>query len=323
MNILFIGGWFSGNSAILDYIDKFKNIKYIKSDFDILRETGGIMDMILLVDKAQKNNKIYNIIYDCIFNIFKEIKFIVGKYTKNIFKNKDFHEKREYKKRYNDSVFFNLSLIWCLIKYYFKINYNNINVDCEILFWNNWLKNKNKKINQVYCNPIYYDNFEITHKDLWPKLFTPYKIILVHRDPFDQFCDIYLKGGMSDTSVKRFFGGTEDLNLVERFTYIVNKVHQARIDLIKSYDKDEVLLISFEDFVSGDIECFNELKCFLNLSQNDNLNQFYTGESKKNIGIWKSNEEVKNIIKSNESVFDELIAMRKELISTYRNKRSY
>ncbi|PSU26663.1 hypothetical protein CTM88_15970, partial [Photobacterium aquimaris] len=62
MNILFIGGWFSGNSAILDYIDKYKNIKYIKSDFDILREAGGIMDMILLIDKAQKNNKIYNII---------------------------------------------------------------------------------------------------------------------------------------------------------------------------------------------------------------------------------------------------------------------
>ncbi|WP_063660033.1 sulfotransferase [Aliivibrio fischeri] len=321
MNLLCIGGWFSGNSAILDCIDSHENIKYLKSDFDILRQTNGIMDLIIEKELKKKEEIIKINIKFCTKLLFKEIKFILGKYTKYLFKSKEFHRDRQYKKRYNDNINFNISLIYKFAVYFIRCHFFEMTEDEQVAFWKNWLaiSSLNEKDYVVYCNPIYYDNFEPEHKELWPKLFSPYKIILVHRNPLDQFYDIYMKEGMSDTSVARFFKGSEELEPIQRFHYIVKKIHEARLNLINTYSKDELLLISFEDFVENSHVHLNEIVGFLGLSNCSfsNSERFDAEKSCRNIGIWKSNEHVKDLIIKNSEIVDELMIMRAELIDAY------
>jgi hypothetical protein len=46
MNVINIGGWYVGNTAILDWMDGFEELAFIKGDFAVARLEYGIMDMI-------------------------------------------------------------------------------------------------------------------------------------------------------------------------------------------------------------------------------------------------------------------------------------
>lgn len=54
MHIINIGGWYVGNSAILDWMDGFEELAYIKGDLNLLRLEDGIMGMISAEDSKKK-----------------------------------------------------------------------------------------------------------------------------------------------------------------------------------------------------------------------------------------------------------------------------
>lgn len=324
MNILSVGGWFSGNSAILDYIDGYKTVNYVKSDFDILRKSNGIMDLIEEKDQRKKVRIINRIMSTCFRSLFIEVKFVIGRHTKYFFKSKEFHRDRQYKKRYHSSIIYNLLLINSLLIFKF-LSGKMSNIE-QIDFWKKWLVGSfgesNKKT--IYCNPIYYDNFEPKHKKLWPQLLNPYKILLVHRDPLDQFCDMYNKGGLLDTSVTRFFSGTEKLDPIDRFHYIVKKIHKARLKLIRDIPSEQLLLVSFEDFIQKNTQTSEKVIEFLGLKNDEFIsnNRFDINESEKNIRLWEHDKDVTQLFEKNKDIVDDIFKMRAELIQEYTIRRS-
>ncbi|POC14869.1 hypothetical protein [Vibrio vulnificus] len=326
MMILCIGGWFSGNSAILDFLSSNSDIKYLRSDFDVLRKKSGIIDLIIEEDLREKNKVIISNLKYSILKLISAVKFNVGRYSKHLLKSNDFHSEREYRLRYDDHVSFNTKFIIYMLSYFFKLNFLSIDNDNEIKHWRKWLNSFREKPNQkvIFCNPIYYDNFEPSHSFVWRRLFEPCKLLLVHRDPLDQFCDIYQKNGMVDTSVVRFFSGTEELSPVERFLHIVKKIHRARIELIYEKKSDDLLLVSFEDFIENNNYVVDQINKFLFIDSNNyRESKFFDIErSRKNINIFKKNSVVSSLVEQHLGIFIRLRKMRNELIEVYSRNES-
>lgn len=316
MNIINIGGWYVGNSAILDWMDGFDELAFIKGDFNIARLENGIMDMILCKDKDIKLSMInYNKML-CYKSIYLLTRRFIGKYTKHLLKSK-----KSVNSHYDYFNFY--KLLYLTLKKYEKKILNNSSFD-EVVFWKDFLSNlpsldsKYKKYKHiVYQNPFFYDETFDGHKEIWPQLFHPYKMMFIHRDPLDQFSDIVNAGGHLMTSWARFHGGTEHMHPADRFLTIAKKLYSARLRMAEKCDKNNLVIFSFEDFLKNHERVVDKLKPFLDItSERDPLNKrFVLEKSLKNIGKGKHNIEALNLLKEKNYVIDELNMYRDKLIN--------
>lgn len=315
MNIINVGGWYVGNSAILDWLDGFDEIAFIKGDFNIARLENGIMDIIAAVDPIDKIEMVKVQKIACYKSIYTVSRRYVGRYTKHLFK--------EYKSPSYDAYFkFYITLFKYLYNYEKKI-LSKIDFD-EIEFWSGWMNtlpqqesNYKSHKHAVYQNPFFYDELFGGHEDVWKKLFSPYKLMFVHRDPLDQFSDIVNDGAHLNTSWSRFHGGTEDMHPADRFLSISKKIYNARIRMASEYTKNELIIFSFEEFIECHGIITDRLKDFLGLKEDrDGHNKrFVLEESKKNIGKGSCNDDALRLLEGKEYVMDEINVLRNQLIN--------
>jgi len=311
MNIINIGGWYVGNTALLDWLDGFKGVHYHKGDFDVLREPDGIMDIIAEDNIINKQIYIDNLKRKCLVNLFRSAKHKVGKYTKNLFL-------KVKPTSYNSDLTFHLKLYIRLRN--FQIMLKTFEKSDEIKFWKHWLETlidvNKKEIDTVFFqNPIYYDEMFDAHKTIWPILFEPYKIIFVHRSPLDQFSDIVESGSHLISDTKRFHGDTENLDPADRFLYISRKIYQARIRMVKEYDPSNLLIVSFEDFILNHDFVSKQILHFLNIKEDtiNNQKRFDIKKSAQNIEKWKHNKEMNDLLIDKPYIMKELESYREIL----------
>jgi hypothetical protein len=314
MNIINSGGWYVGNTAVLDWMDGFDEISFIKGDFHISRLENGIMDMISVKDLEQKNYMISKNKIDCYLGAYKISRNFIGRYTKNILKSR---QEAAYNLR--PAYYFNFYKALCV--YERKITENDFD---EVRFWRSWLNDLADKLSvksnfryNVFQNPFFYDETFDGHSDLWPELFYPFKLVFVHRDPLDQFTDIVLSGSHIDTSSPRFHGGTESLHPADRFLEISKKVYKARLKIASEKSADELIVFSFEDFLLNHDRVASGIKNFFKIStdRDPNNRRFDLNKSLRNIGNGKHNEAVLELLDGKEYVMMELDILRKKLSS--------
>lgn len=315
MNIINIGGWYVGNSAVLDWMDGFEELSFIKGEVNILRLENGIMDMISCSDKEKKLKMIQINIFSSYKMYYVLVRRSVGSYTKHLFKNRQF-------KFIYDRLSFYKHLIIYLKNYEKKIKNNRI-FD-EIDFWKDWVEElakidtkHNKYKHVIHQNPFFYDETYDDHKDIWPQLFRPYKMMFVHRDPLDQFADIVKDKSHLITSWPRFHGGTEDMHPADRFLTIAKKLYIGRLRMAENCTENDLVIFSFEDFLQNHERVTDKLKSFLDITsqRNPNNKRFLLEQSMKNIGKGKDSEEVKELLKGKSYVIDELNEYREKLIN--------
>lgn len=315
MNILNIGGWYVGNTAILDWMDGFEELAIVKGDFNVTRLEKGVMDIISEEDKIKKLYLIKFQKNECYKGFYRASRSMLARYTKNLTKPKIQPDFSSYFK-------FHYTFLEFLAKFESRIKLNE-SFD-QIGFWKEWLvtlpeldSSHKKYIHTVYQNPFFYDEIFDGHKNIWPVLFSPYKMIFVHRDPLDQFADIVNSGGHLNVSWPRFHGGTEGLHPADRFLEISKKLYTARLRMAKKFNREELVIFSFEDFLKEHELVSSRLRSFLGLNtQRDPENKrFVREQSLQNIGKGKLNKEVKSLLEGKPYVMEELNDLRKKLIS--------
>jgi len=251
----------------------------------------------------------------CYMGLYTVSRIFIGRYTKHLLNFKS-------SPRYNGHLKFYKDFYKYLSKYKEKL-ISRENFD-EIAFWKGWLArlplldsgHKNFK-HTVYQNPFFYDETFDGHKIIWPELFSPYKLIFVHRDPLDQFADIVKAKEHSLVSFPRFHGDTETMHPADRFLAISKKIYNARLKMAASYTKDELVIFSFEDFLQEHERVTKGLKYFLDINTQRDLKnrRFILGSSLKNIGKGKLNEEVAYLLTDKSYVMEELNELREKLIN--------
>jgi hypothetical protein len=317
MNIINIGGWYVGNTAISDWMDGFEEIAFIKGEFNITRLENGIMDMIVEPDPLKKIEMIRIQKKACYKSPYIISRSFIGHYTKFLLKPNFSHTYD-----YDRNLGFYINFHSYLSKYEEKlISHEEFD---EVELWRDWLNrllssnlaHKNSK-HTVFQNPFFYNDTFDGHKDVWPKLFSPYKLIFVHRDPLDQFSDIVKNKAHTLVSWPRFHKGTETMHPADRFLIISKKIYNARLKMAENYTKDELAILSFENFLQEHSRVTKGLKNFLDIkTQRDDSNKrFILENSLKNIGKGKFNEEVASLLKGKEYVMEELNNLREQLMN--------
>jgi len=313
VNIINIGGWYVGNTAILDWMDGFDEIGFVKDDFNIARVENGVMDIIAEQDLSKKIKIIKKQKHACYFGFYRVLRMFVGRYTKHLTKKNKLYP-------YNSTIAFYRRLHSFLNSYEYLLKTSEAFDEIELCkSWLNaealsLLENKNNH-SIVYQNPFFYDETFSGHAKIWPKLFDPYKLIFVHRDPLDQFSDIVNSGDHLLSSWPRFHGETESMHPADRFLTIARKLYKARLRMAEEYNSDQLLIFSFEDFLVNHDKVTPVLKGFLNINSERSFSnkRFIKEKSLKNIGKGLANKEALQLLEGKSYVLDELNILRKEL----------
>lgn len=318
VNIINAGGWYVGNTAILDWLDGFEEVAYIKGDLNICRQENGLLDILAESRVEAKLVLLNKIKKDSLFCAKNLTRAFIGRYTKHLFK-------RVKPIPYSSSFSYYKSL-YNFCNGYINGIMRHSDFD-EIEYTRNWLHNlalisvesKAKVNNIVYQNPFFYSETFAGHDGVWEKLFNPYKLIFVHRDPVDQFCDIVRSGDHKLASWARFHGDTSSLHPVERFLVISKKIYTARIRIAKESTKNNLLIFSFEDFILDHETIACDLKNYLgiNSERDHNNKRFLLSESKKNINKGQFDNKTIQLLSGRESAISEIRSMREELIQIY------
>lgn len=134
------------------------------------------------------------------------------------------------------------------------------------------------------------------HEDIWPKIFKPYKLIIVYRDPRDTFAEqadkysLFRKG--MDFNVLSLYGDSFEDALKYRIDVTMARM-KAVDKILATKSKEEVLLISFEQMVNDYETSRSVIEDFVGLKSETHINQYLHFDpnwAKKNIGIHKTSK---------------------------------
>lgn len=306
LTVLSLGGWYVGNSAVLDWLDSFSSFYYLKGDFHDLRKCGGVYDCILESNLDKKVGYINN-----------EIRH----FSKGLLRpSKAFINKILFNKKANHASLFNYNTHMLTSYFLFKNKCNNLDFN-QLEFWEERLKNllklaKGREENLVLQNPIYYDDISPEHKRIWRGLFIEPKMFFVHRDPIDQFVQIYLANDLAYGNTK-FRAGTEGMNQVERFFCISKRTYLSRLKMLKDYSPEQLGVISFEKFAYANLNEQNRIKLFFNIDHNcKTTKKFDFDRTKGNVELGKINPAICKLLDGYSEQLKELYALREQLITS-------
>lgn len=264
MNVLVSGLLWSGSSAVLDMLDEYKSVSILTGEFDDFRRPGMIADHL--------SGRISNIYPSQIEKYLKrKEKFnIDNRYNSNI-DGKELRRLRATKK--------------------FIIDVNNKTENESIIeLGRNWFN----VIKEAYIEgkeflaidqPILLGQ----HFDIWPEVLSPFKLIVVYREPKDQIAQIikqnhlFLHMRSPDADI---YGGDR----IGAIKYQVETL-KARLNWLdkiqKHHGEDKVITISFEMFINHHEKIRKALENWLGLQEKDKeFKKLKLNESVKNIGIY-------------------------------------
>ncbi|WP_372958807.1 sulfotransferase [Marinobacter sp.] len=165
--------------------------------------------------------------------------------------------------------------------------------------FNNWMKD----ITATYAGgkralllnqPIWIGS----HENVWPDVFDPFKLIVVHRDPVDQFADVVRQGTLGKPKTDPLYVG--DHHEADPVGYLLEgltRKYQALHELTARLPGEQVLTMPFETFVLNHDQAAARLCQYLGLEQRqaEELRRFFPEQSRKNIGIGNTAENRKQL----------------------------
>lgn len=153
-----------------------------------------------------------------------------------------------------------------------------------------------------------------THNEVWPVVFDPFKLIVVHRDPMDQFADIVRQGTMGKRRTDPLYTG--DHNREDPVGYLLEgltKKYEALHLLREQLPHDRFLAMPFETFVLKHDQAATHLCQYLGLEESQNeKRRFFPEQSKRNIGIG-NNEETRQMMAPYQERLNNLLQLRAAL----------
>lgn len=291
MNLLVSGFFYSGSSAVYDFLKSYSSIGYITTgEFDEFKASQMIGDYLSNRIGGDYPNSAIQRYLNCNrnFNIYKYIDLKFDWMTDSKLTEKDINRFKLL-----TELDYRLSKVECIDK--------RMVLAKEYLSNVHYIYAKEKKylmIDQAVPFGIY--------EGIWQEFFSPFKLIVVKRNILDQIADIikhkqlFMHGHHLPFNIKEQYGdgklghiSNHIHNIYYQYNYIKNK---------ESEKPDQVLLVSFEDFIKDHFNIKSKILGFLSISKNDyqEENSFNIFRSKENIGFhtrYLSNKEI-DFIKS-------------------------
>lgn len=298
-NILIIGLLATGSSAVIDLLREYEDVHVIPGEFNDYRAPGLVADQINSNEPDEFQNEIAKLTgfknkLRLLYGIFPILQF-----NKGIF--------RGFKKRLNYSLARVKQIT--LLNQLNKELISSISADEKLTHTVQWIRkigrtnNKDRKF-VVFNQPLLPAN----DIGIWRKVFSPFKLIVVYRNPYDQFAEIVQRGNLmapynapflslGSVTLETIFGRSRKSAF--RFHIEAMQKRNEWIELLKAeLNKDELLLVDFED-IANDSDRYREIiQIFLGLTSEQHTRKgmyFDSIRAKKSININKgilNDEEV-------------------------------
>jgi hypothetical protein len=183
-NILVTGLLQTGSSALIDLLREYDNISFIDGEFNDFRAPGLVADQLHKEDNFYLPNRINDIT-----NTKVKLQLIYK--TIPVF-NRNAPLIKGLRGRYQEAILRNKQLI--LLKKLNKRLASNVKIEDKIVAVNKWITDLGK----IYTTENRYLVFNQPispgiSTTIWTKVFQPFKLIIVYRDPKDQLADIIKK----------------------------------------------------------------------------------------------------------------------------------
>jgi len=279
----------TGSSALVDLLREYDNLSVVPGEFDDYRAPGLIADQLTnhqngfpnLIQSIFNFNGKLGLIYK-VFPIFNPKEIINGGLPNRFLKAK-LRLKR--------------------IKLMQDLNHQLLltpGIEQKIDITKTWIKD----IGDIYSTGkhsiVYNQPIEIVNEiKIWRKVFHPFKLIVVYRDPKDQLADIikfgYLYGAyngpymtLSGVTLESIYGRNRD-GAINFHIDAINKRFKW-IDILKNkLDPEEFLLVDFEGLVNNYEKYKLVIENFLGVIKSGNeihRSFFNPDNAKKSLGIY-------------------------------------
>lgn len=153
-----------------------------------------------------------------------------------------------------------------------------------------------------------------SHNQAWPEVFDPFKLIVVHRDPVDQFADIVRQGTLGKKRSDPLYTG--DNNVEDPVGYLLaglTRKYEALHELAGQLPEDRFMAMPFERFVINHDQAADILCDYLGLEvKQADKRRFFPEQSRRNIGIG-DNAETRELLAPHQAALDRLIGLRTTL----------
>jgi len=301
-NILIGGTLASGSSALVSMLREYENINYLNYEFNDFRRPGFVCDQLsyessidypsVIDKKIQYTNKRWELIYKS--NVWK----LLPERGLNYIWEKDFKNKKLMAYKNSLTELFQIVFLQDLNK---RLKSEN-SFEEKIQLSNEWIR----RVGSIF--PSYYD-FTLFNQallpwndlNIWTKVFNPFKMIIVHRDPKDQLAEMIRRDivfspfrcsqlSYGQVNIISIYGNDRKGRL--RF---VTDALRKRLEVVDQWldniEPDKILLVDFEGLVNNyDVYKSNIEQFIGNIKDRHKLKfKYYNPEiAKKNsIGIYK------------------------------------
>lgn len=291
VNILVCGLYFSGSGAVKDLLKEYRSTNIIPGEFDDFRRVGLVGDNLcgLISDDNPSRVKALTRNFMESSSLYSQVGML--KAIKNRLKYNYFKLLFNIAVKPSNIVQKRMLLLEELETDLLKSK--NKDSLSRVVRWLEQLKRIYSKNSQFYVfdQPIFLGQ----HFEVWPKIFSPFKLIIVFRDPRDQVSEIIRNKNLYKDML------TPTQGLFEKYGSGKNAAISYHIDLIKHRAKnalklreklgdDQVLFLRFEDLIENYEKSKEHIQKFIGLKAQDHQNQGFFLEperSAKNIGIYK------------------------------------
>lgn len=299
LNVIIHGLHSSGSSAVLNYLREFNaQLTIVSGEFDTFRRAGMVGDTVLHFDDPET--------YQTILDKYLE------HYGSSILKDMLLYYLTlvNYKKiiKYGTGYLYKYRREQIKLLQRLNIELNESTHQTErVEKCREWIQNvgslfSNKKDGSKIVFDHAIDRFE--HQELWPEVFKPFKLIVVYRDPRDQFTDLIRRNHLywelgyprsfdsrcsiyHANSIQAIYGRSRPASL-RLFIDALNKKYDA-IERIYQSHRGQVMILDFESFILKHDMVKELVNTFIDLDSVHQMKSKYLNinNSSQNIGIYK------------------------------------
>ena len=296
LNILVAGIYWSGSGAVVDYLKGHPDCYVPRGEFTDFKRSGRI-GSILEAGSASRAKWLARAMW---------LETALGKLPAARLKQSK--GKDQSKLPLKEQVKHNRLKLEYLDRYRKHLSEGGSPSDSRI--WNQWLQAVGReyagdKPSIVWNQPIWVGK----HENTWPAVFSPFKLIVVHRDPIDQFAEVVRQGKIGKRKSDPAFDDSEKDDIAYVLKGIAAKM-ESLMDLQEQLTESHMLAVSFETFVKSHKAEAQRICDFLGFPEAQLPSApFDPAYSIRNIGIGDT-DEIQGMLKGYQPLVDRLYDLR-------------
>ncbi|MDX1458853.1 MAG: sulfotransferase [Marinobacter sp.] len=296
LNILVAGIYWSGSGAVVDYLKGHPDCFTPRGEFTDFKRAGRIGSMLSARSRAQARR----------LAALMWLETALGKLPLALLKQA--RGKDPASLPLKEQVKHNRLKLQFLKQYRKHLRQGGAPQDP--LIWHKWLQT----LGQLYAGdrkglvlnqPVWIGQ----HEQSWPGVFEPFKLLVVHRDPIDQFAEVVRQGKIGKRKSDPAFDDSEKDDIAYVLKGIAAKM-ESLIALNDQLPEDRLLCVGFEDFVHDANNAARVICHFLGLPhQPVDQTPFNPNYSIRNIGIGDT-DDIRAMLAPYPELVDRLYRLR-------------